>query len=423
MKKVILLCVFAVIATGTVFGQVRFWWWGRAQVTPYERSWDKANTEDGNQEDGHMNSYIWWSRFGITANGGGTIGFDAETATMLTNTGAWESHLGGTWADWADFWSYSMWYKPVNWLFVRVGKWNYVPEGSAWIMEFFDRTRYSMVGLGEHEFFTGYSNMVQLNPGTVASGASIPAGVLFEGYWGPLTFDINFKSIDPQMKHLDYLRTIQVGVRWDIPGFGFIRLQGIGFDPDGEVAGNYHKVDGATSQAQLAFNITAVPGMEFRIAGHYYLSKSHTNWVDGLNPDYNFIVDKNSFAIPFGYELTMFTPLTFRVIGNMQFGKDLAYGKTLSAFKGAAQVKYVFSSYVTGLVNVSAYNFGKEIKFKSDLNAEVLTNRDPAVDVGLGVQLTNIKGGNIQTGVIFQYHTAPGTQLGIAVPLTFDFGF
>jgi len=422
VKRILLALFVALTVTGSAFAQVRFWWWGRAQITPYERHWDK--NEAGNQEQGHMNAYIWWSRFGIMANHGGTVGFDSETATMLQNTNMpdEQSNLGGWWASWADFWSYSMWYKPVNWLFIRVGKWNYVPEGSAWVMEFFDRTRYSMVGLAEHEFFTGYSNMVQFVPGTNSGGGgNLKAGALFEGYFGPFTVGLNMKSIDPEMKHIDYLQTLQIGARYDAPGLGFFRLQMIGFDPKGEVSGNFYKVDQATSQIQAAANITGFPGMEFRVGIHYYLSQSDTNWADGLNALYNFTVDKNSVAIPLGFEVTMFNPLTFRVVGNMQFGKDRAYGKNLTMFKAAGQVKYVFSSYLAGLVNVSTYNIGKYIVFKD--NAEVRTNRDPIIDVGAGIQLTNFKGGNIQTGLILQFHTAENTQVGVAIPFTFDFGF
>jgi len=184
MKKIVLLVVLALAVVGTSFAQVRFWWWGRAQVTPYEKHWNPD--EPGNQEDGHMNSYLWWSRFGIIASHGGTVGFDAETATMMTDTADNSSYLGNYWANWADFWSYSMWYKPTNFLLIRVGKWNYVTEGSAWVVDFFDRTRYSVVGLGEDEFFSGYDNMVQLTPGVVAGGSGLSPGALFEGYLGPL---------------------------------------------------------------------------------------------------------------------------------------------------------------------------------------------------------------------------------------------
>lgn len=426
IRKIALLIVFAVAASGSLFAQVRFWWWGRAQITPYERHWDTS--EEGNQVQGHMNSYIWWSRFGILANHGGTIGFDSETATMLLNTNepGDQSFLGGFWASWADFWSYSMWYKPLDWLLIRVGKWNYVQEGSAWVMEFFDRTRYSMNGIGEDEFFAGYDNMVQYIPGTNSGGGgNLRAGTLFEGYFGPLTASINLKSIDPTMKHTDYLQTIQVGARYDVPGIGFFRLQMIGFDPKGNVTGNFYMVDQATSQIQAAANITGFPGMEFRLGLHYYLSKSNTNWTDSLNADYNFSSDKNAVSIPLGLEMTMFNPISFRVVGNMQFGKDPIYGKNITMFKAAGQVKYVVDSYLTALLNVSSYNLGKGI-FSSVEGTETVYKfrpRDPVVDVGLGIQLTNIRGGNIQTGLILQFHTADDTQVGIAIPFTFDFGF
>ena len=418
-KKVVLLVVLAIAVAGAAFGQVRFWWWGRAQITPYERHWDPG--ESGNQEDGHMNSYLWWSRFGIVASQGGTIGLDAETATMMTDTADNASYLGNYWAGWADFWSYSMWYKPANFLFIRVGKWNYVTEGSAWVVDFFDRTRYSVVGLGEDEFFTGYDNMVQLTPGVVAGGAGLSPGALFECYFGPLTLDLNFKSLDPTMSHLDYIKTMQVGIKYDLPGIGFFRLQAIGFDPDGEIKGNYLKVDQATSQIQFAANITGVPGMEFRVGAHYYLSESNTNYCDGLRDLYNFKVDKGAISVPMGFEITMFNPLTFRVVGNLQFGKDLAYGKDVTMYKVIGQVKYAFDYTVSGLLNVAAYNIGKALRLKDGV--EMITDRDPVFDFGLGVQLNNIRGAAIQTGVVVQYHTAEKTQIGIAVPFIFDFGF
>jgi len=418
-KRFFLLVVLALVIAGGAFGQVRFWLWNRAQITPYEKHWNP--NEPGNQKEGHMNAYLWWSRFGILGNAGGTVGFDAETATMMTNTGEFVSHVGGTWADWADFWSYSMWYKPLNFLMIRVGKWNYVTEGSAWIMDFFDRTRYSVNGLLEDEFFAGYDNMVQLSPGVVASGSGLSPGALFEGYFGPLTVDLNLKSLDPTMSHLDYLQTIQVGVKYDLPGIGFFRLQAIGFDPDGEIKGNYLKIDQATSQIQFAANISAVPGFEFRVGAHYYLSKSNTNWADALNSLYNFNVDKDSISIPLGFEVTMFNPLTFRVVGNLQFGKDLTYGKDVTMYKVMGQVKYMVNSYLTGLLNVGAYNIGKAIRLKD--GKDVLSNRDPVMDFGLGVQLNNIRGGSIQTGVVVQYHTEPDMQVGIAIPFLFDFGF
>jgi hypothetical protein len=293
-------------------------------------------------------------------------------------------------------------------------------------MEFFDRTRYSVVGLGEDEFFAGYDNMVQLRPGQVASGLSIPAGALLEGYFGPLTVSLNLKSIDPQMPHLDYLQTVQIGARYDVPGLGFFRLQAIGFDPDGKIEGNYLRVNGATSQVQAAANITGFPGMEFRIGFHYFLSRSLTNWADGLNPTYNFSPDKNSYGIPFGVEVTMFNPLSFRLIGHFQFGQDQRYGENIWIAKASGQAKYVLNANLTALLNESAYNFGFDIfdRINEEFEIEYFTgNRDPAIDVGIGIQLTGIRGANIQTGVVVQYRTAENTQLGIAIPFIFDFGF
>jgi hypothetical protein len=426
-KKILLVLLVLLIVAGSAFGQVRFWWWGRAQITPYERSWDPANFEDGNQDTGYMNAYIWWSRFGIEGNHGGTVGFTAETATMLVDTGvtgsdsASNSFLGSYWANWDDFWSYSLWYKPLNWLQLRVGKYSYLNEGSAWVMEFFDRTRYSVVGLGDDEFFTGYSNIVQLVPGTVSSGTSIPAGFLAEGFFNNITVSLNFKSMDPQMSPLDYLQTIQIGARYDVPGLGFFRAQAIGFDPEGEIVGNYLRVNQATCQIQLAANITGFPGMEFRLGFQYFFSKANTNFVDGLRSAYNFNVDKNSFAIPFGFEVTMFNPLSFRVVGNFQYGKDTAFGQDIWHLKTSGQVKYALLPNLTALVNVSAYNIGKHV-FHRD-GADILGNRDPAIDTGIGIQMTGIRGANIQTGIVIQYHTAENTQLGIAIPFTFDFGF
>jgi hypothetical protein len=258
-------------------------------------------------------------------------------------------------------------------------------------------------------------------PGRDGGFSGIYAGALFEGYFGPLTVGLNLKSIDPTMKHTDYLQTIQLGFRYDVPGLGFFRLQMIGFDPDGEITGNYYKIDNAASQLQFAANITGLPGMEFRVGFHYYLSKSLTNWVDGLDSTYNFDADKNSFAFPLGFEVTMFNPFSFRMISNIQFGKDPDWGQNIYHFKFAIQGKYVFSSYITGLLNVSAYNFGKIIIERPPLT--LLGDKDPGVDIGLGIQLNNIRGASLQTGLVFQIRTAENTQLGVAIPFTFDFGF
>jgi hypothetical protein len=416
-KKIVLLAILAALVTGSAFAQVRFWWWGRAQVTPFERGTDPAAT-DANP-DGHMSSYLWWSRFGIYGNNSGTVGFDAEVATMMTNTSDDASYIFNYWANWADFWHYSLWYKPFDFLFMRVGKWNY--PSSGWILDFFDRTRYSVNGLAEDEFFSGYDNMVQFSTGAVAGGTGLAPGALFEGYFGPFTVDLNFKSIDPTMKIGEYLQTIQAGVRYELPGVGFFRLQMIGFDPDGEITGNYYKVNNATSQIQAAANITALPGFEFRVGLHYYLSASNTNWVDGLQSLYNFTADKGAISVPLGFEVTLLNPLSFRLLGNMQFGKDPVYGEQISAFKVGGQVKYTVSTYLTALFNVMAYNFGKGVI--TDANGTKYRERDPRYDFALGVQLNNIRGASLQTGMVLQVPTADETQIGFAIPFCFDFAF
>jgi len=426
-KKLLLVLLVLLIAAPCVFGEICFWWWGRAQITPYERSWDPKNG-DGNQETGYMNAFIWWSRFGISANLGGTVGFDTETATMLVETGGSNepsnSFLGAYWKGWDDFWTYSLWYKPFDWLLLRVGKYDYDAEGSAWVMDFFDRTRYSVNGISKDEFFASYSNVVQVNPG-IGGGSSIPAGFLAEGYYNNWTFTANFKSMDPQMSPADYLQTIQIGVRYDVPELGFFRAQVIGFDPDGWVEGNYLRVNHATSQIQVAANITGYPGAEFRIGFQYFLSKSVTNWVDGLREEWNFITDKNSIAIPFGFEVTMYDPWLFRVVGNFQYGKDPEFGRDIWALKFSGQVKYILQSNISALLNMSVYNIGKRVWHQD--GADILGHRDPAFDTGIGIQLTGIRGANIQTGIVFQHHK-PGfphesTQLGVAIPFIFDFGF
>ena len=425
VKRVVLALIVVLMAAGSAFGQVRLWWWGRAQITPYERSWDTANTVDGNQETGYMNAYIWWSRFGVNGNHGGTVGFEAETATMLTDTGDINSVLGHYWANWPDFWVYNLWYKPATWLSLKVGKYNSHNEGSAWVMDFFDRTRYSVVGLGEDEFFAGYDNVVQANPGaSPASGTAVPAGALLEGFFGPFTVSLNLKGIDAQMNPIDYLQTVQLGVRYDAPGLGFFRAQIIGFDPEGKITGNFLKVNNATSQIQAAANITGIPGMEFRIGFHYFLSTSLTNWVDGLDADYNFDADKGAIGIPFGFELNIFNPLTFRLVGHFQLGKEKTYGQDIWTLKGSFQTKYVIGSNLTALLNISAYNFGDYLNSSVDGGdiSYFMDSRPMAIDFGLGIQ-TNLRGAHIQTGIIIQYHTEKDAQLGIAIPFIFDFGF
>ncbi|MDR1787719.1 MAG: hypothetical protein LBR16_04640 [Treponema sp.] len=418
MNKKLLLAGLLLAAAGTgAFAQVHWWWWGRAQVTPFERSWDPVEADDNPQPDGHLSAYIWWTRFGVDAtNGERSVGFQAEVATMMEDTADATSSPFAYWADWADFWSYSLWYKPARFLMVRVGKWNYWP-GDAWVLEFFDRTRYSCVGIGEDEFYSGFDNMVQYSTGSVASGTGLSPGALFEGYFGPVQVDLNFKSIDPTMKPLDYLQTLQVGVRYEIPGTGFFRAQMIGFDPSGKIQGNFYKVDNATSQIQAAANITAVPGMEFRVGFHYYLSTSMTNWVDALLSDYNFEADKGAISIPLGIDVTMFSPLSFRVVGDLQFGKDKRFGKDISMFKAGGQVKYMINSYLTGIFNVIATNMGLAV------NGAYYEYRKPRIDAALGVQLANFHGAALQAGVVVQIPTAKNTQVGVAIPISFDFGW
>jgi hypothetical protein len=414
-----LTAIFLLVA-GSAFAQVRFWWWGRAQVTPYDRSIDPNSPHP--HPDGSIGAQIWWTRFGVAgANGSQTIGFDAEVDAMLTDDSTAEgTTIFSSWTGTGNFDSYSLWMKPVDFLFVRVGKYNY-DRDTSWALDFFDRTRFTDGnGLAEDEFFTGYDNTTQsvisestLIPGTPAwtAATGIPAGALLEGYFGPFTVDLNFKGIDSSMAPLDYLQTIQVGVRYEAPGIGFFRAQMIGFDPDGKITGNYNKRDGATSQFQAAANINAIPGFEFRLGFHYYLSKSDTMWGS------RFTAGKGAIAIPFGAEVTLFTPLSFRVVGDVQFGKDAAYGKNIYTIKMGGHVKYIFNTYITGLFNVSAYNIGKHI------NGVVYEDKKPRYDFGGGVQLNNIQGASIQAGVALQCPTHPDAQIGIAVPICFDFGF
>jgi hypothetical protein len=419
-KKCICLAAVFVLTAGSVFAQVHFWWWGRAQLVPYEKSINPDDTSVN--PDGAITGQIWWTRFGVNgSNGSRTVGFDAEVAAMLsTSTNDPGTTIFTSWIENGDFDSYSLWMKPVNFLFVRVGKYNY-DRDTSWVLDFFDRTRFTDGnGLAEDEFFTGYDNTMQSNlaestliPGTpaYAAGSGIPAGALFEGYFGPFTVDVNLKGIDPTMKPLDYLRTIQIGARYDAPGIGFFRAQVIGFDPDGEISGNYNKRDGATSQIQAAANITAFPGFDFRLGVHYYLSKSDTMWGS------RFTADKGAVSIPFGAEVSLFEPFSFRVVGDLQFGKNAAYGKAISAIKLGGQLKYVINTYVTALVNASAYNIGKHV------NGIYYEDKKPRYDIGAGIQLNNISGASMQAGVVVQVPTYPGTQIGIAVPVCFDFGF
>jgi hypothetical protein len=416
MKK-ILLAVFFVLAAGSLSAQVRFWWWGRAQLTPFERGID-PDAENG---DGSMNAHIWWTRFGVNAsNGERTAGFDAEMATMMNNTTDAGANIFSSWIENGDFNSYSLWIRPLEQLFVRVGKYN-SDKDTGWVLDFFDRVRYTdSNGLAEDEFFTGYDNMVQstitestLIPGTPAysAGTGIPVGALFEGYFGPLTIDINFKGIDPTMDPFDYLQTIQVGARYDLNGIGFFRLQMIGFDPDGKITGNYNIRDGATSQIQAAANITALPGFDFRLGVHYYLSQSDTMWGS------RFTSDKGAVSIPLGFEVTLFNPFSFRIMGNMQFGTDRTYDKAISNYKIGAQLKYVHNVYLTSLLNVSAYNIGKHV------NGVWYEDKKPRIDIAAGVQIANfLSNASIQTGVVIQIPSYEGTQTGFAIPLTFEVG-
>jgi hypothetical protein len=233
--------------------------------------------------------------------------------------------------------------------------------------------------------------MVQYSTGQVAGGSGLSPGALFEAYAGPFTFDLNFKSIDPTMAPVDYLKTVQLGVKYELPGIGFFRAQMIGFDPNGEIEGNFYKLDNATSQAQAAANITALPGLEFRLGFHYYLSKSTTNWVDSLNSDYNFEADKGAVSIPLGIEVTLFNPFSFRLIGDIQLGRDLEYGKKMTMFKAGGQLKFVVNPYITALLNVMGTNLGKTV-FQDPVDGDYYAWRKPRVDIGAGVQLANLRG-------------------------------
>jgi hypothetical protein len=421
IKKGFLLAAVFVLFAGSLSAQVRFWWWGRAQLTPFERNINPGATDV--DPDGSINAHIWWTKFGVNAsNGERTAGFDAEMHTMMTiDTADSSSNIFSSWINNGDFNSYSLWIQPLNQLFVRVGKYNY-DKDTGWPLDFFDRVRYTdSNGLGEDEFFTGYDNMVQstlaestLIPGTPAysAGTGIPVGALFEGYFGPFTVDLNFKGIDPKMDPLDYLQTIQVGARYDLRGIGFFRFQVIGFDPDGKIMGNYNKRDGATSQIQAAANITALPGFDFRLGFHYYLSQSDTMWGS------RFTADKGAMSIPLGFEVTLFNPFSFRILGDMQFGTDPTYGKSISNFKVGGQLKYVHNVYLTSLLNVSAYNIGKHV------SGIMYEDKKPRLDAAAGIQLANfITGASLQAGVVIQFPTYEGTQMGIAIPISFEVGF
>ncbi|MDR0645358.1 MAG: hypothetical protein LBG05_10735 [Treponema sp.] len=417
--KTILLTVFFVLVAGSLSAQVRFWWWGRAQLTPFERPINPGATDV--DSDGSINAHIWWTKFGVNAsNGERTAGFDAEMATMMKMTNDDGANIFSSWIENGDFYSYSLWIRPVNQLFVRVGKYNY-DRDTGWPLDFFDRVRYTdSNGLAEDEFFAGYDNMMQSTikestfiPGTpeYSAGTSIPVGALFEGYFGTFTVDINFKGIDSTMDPLDYLQTIQVGARYDLKGIGFFRLQMIGFDPDGKITGNYNKRDGATSQIQAAANITALPGFDFRMGFHYYLSQCDTMWGS------RFTSDKGAVSIPMGVEVSLFNPFSFRILGDIQLGTDRTYGKAISNYKIGGQLKYVHNVYLTSLLNVSAYNIGKYV------NGIYYEDKKPRVDIAAGVQVTNfLTNASIQTGVVVQIPTYEGTQIGIAIPITFEMG-
>jgi hypothetical protein len=162
--------------------------------------------------------------------------------------------------------------------------------------------------------------------------------------------------------------------------------------------------------------------MEFRLGFHYYLSKSKTNWVDALLPDYNFEADKGAISIPLGVEVTLFNPFSFRLLGDIQLGNDLKHGKNMTMFKAGGQIKFVVNSYVTTLLNVIGTNMGKTV-FQDPIDGDYYAWRKPRVDVGFGVQLANLRGAALQAGVFLQIPTVDDTQIGVAIPLTFDFGW
>lgn len=412
-SKLLIIAVMFIVTSGILHAQISFTLWNRAQVLPFE-----VTTTEGDKP--HLASEIWWTRFMAGGhNGTNTIGFDAEVDfRYLTTQGTIFTFNDGI-SNFADQWAlYYMWMKPVDWLFLQIGK--YPKWGNDQLnLPFFDFIRYTN-SIGT-DVFSGYWNYYS---------ASIPLGFLMEMYFGNFTVNLNFKSIDPTMPIGDYLRTVQTGLRWDVPGLGIFRMQMIGydfnnkipvkgnFDPNGDGLAkgiNYMQPDKAGSQFQLAANITMFSGIKFALGIHYYLSKSEIEYdSEDTVSGFSFIADRGAICFPAYIQLNLFDPWTFYVKTRIITGRDRVFGQNLIFALAGAEANYKINDMLTARAAVSTVNFGTEI-----YGAE-LRQRKPALDMGIGLHII-YRYCQLQAGLVLRYDSREGTQLGWAIPVTFDF--
>jgi hypothetical protein len=418
-KKLLLVAVLFYAALGAVQAQISFTLWNRAQIVPLE-----VTTTEGNKP--HLESELWWTRFMVGGhNAANTMGFDAEVDFRYTSTG--NQYTIFTYNDgissFADKWTqYYMWIKPVDWTTIWVGKYD-KRGGDGLNLPFFDFLRYTHSI--DVDVFTGYGNGSYGGP-----DGGMPLGFLWEMYFGDFTIDLNFKSIDPTMPIGDYLRTIQAGLSWDAPGIGIFRAQMIGFDfndeipvkgnfdPDGDglAAGvNYYRPDNAGSQMQIAANLTMFPGMKLALGVHYYFTQSEIDYDnDDVTWGTTFVADTGAISFPLYYTLSLFNPWTFYLKGNVLLGRDRVFGQWMTYALAGAEADYKFNDMFTARASVSAVNLGTEVY------GAKLRQRQAAVDIGLGLHII-YRYCQLQAGVVLRYDAHSGTQLGWAIPITFDF--
>ena len=427
-RKYFLLGLLFLLAAG-VYGQfhtLNFFWNGRAVIMPFKQNDVREGTVT-------MQAYFPWLRFGVTGiSGTRTVGIDAyiDTYMQMTNDASIFVPHTNQWGVTDS--TYSMWFLPFNFWKVTVGKWIYNEEDRKMALNFFERVGSpnsiaANLGMAANEFYAGFDNYYN------EYHQAIPIGALFEfplrSLDIPLTVNLNFKGIDPSMRAVDYFKTIQIGVNYEINNFGLLRAQMIGFDPDGIIDSdnrgttyNYNRVDFATSQFQAAVNITALPWLDVRLAFHWHISKSGTQWGTDLKWAKNAVTVPLAFSMDFGKLAGI--PLSVKAMGTMQFGKPDEQDwrgndidRLITNFKIGGEVKYnIQPNKFDILADIAAYNIGRQIVLYDYLWVK------PLYDIAAGVQYT-LRDIRMQAGFIVSIDTAENGTTGFSIPFTVEFGF